>query len=321
MSTSSATSGGTFEGNAPRRAPVGIPGRSGSRACRTELSLESLRGGGVEPGVGIRDESPASGAQLFERAVEDLGLQHRLAGELLARCSRKPRPADAHREPPGGVTAGQFGEAALQLRVAAAQARRRGVEDDAATQSGAAHARMGETAHHEAVAGNDRERLAFDVQPRIARVARDEALAADGSQSGPPLGGSGQKFDRSPLGGGRDVEPAECNVEAGGGLEGIGPCHDAPARHVGEVESLEVGGTACAGLDAFGRSAVALESAQTPARSTRQNGDGVADAEASAHERSRDYGTKAPCGKGAVHGEARRSGARGAWRCRPHRGK
>ena len=137
---------------------------------------------------------------------------------------------------------------------------------------------MREAAQHEAIAGQQRQRLALDVEAREAARARRDRIDADRRHARAAIRGAGEQLDGAalfqPL---RAREPVHGRVEDERRRERIGGREQIAARHLGDLDALQVHRRARAGRSDLDGRTVTLQAAHARAATARQQLDGVAD--------------------------------------------
>ena len=222
-----------------------MPGRSGSAAWKApdrleETGLEGREGVGAEPDARARPGSVPRRLELGEgrrkrvRAEPRLPAQRRDGGA----CEAGARHAGRDARP--RVAGGERCELVREGRVAPAPPRRRHVEHAAA-----ALRRPGlgprETAQHEAVPREERERGAVDVEARQPRAPWRDRLGADRREARAALGGPDQELDGRPaLDGGCARKPAQGDVEDGRLLERARRRELLATGELAELDAVEV---------------------------------------------------------------------------------
>ncbi len=170
---------------------------------------------------------------------------------------------------------------------------------------------MGEAAQHEAIAGQQRQRLAFDVEAREAARARCDRGDADRRHTRAAIGGAGEHFDGAALFQRlRACEPVHGGIEDERRRERVGGRQQIAARHLGHLDALQIHRRARAGRSHLDGRTVTLQTAHARAAAARQQLDGVADRQRAAHQRARHDGAEAAHREGAIDAEPRRTAAR-----------
>ena len=290
----------------------GVPG--GERGERALLRRDERVGREPEAAPGAR--RAAGRLERGERRLEHVAAQAGLREQPLSRHAREPRARDPHRDIGLRIAAGESLELVQELRIAAPPVRRRDVEHHTAPERRSRSLAAREAAHDEAIARQNRERLALDVDAREAALAGHELVRADRREPRASLAGGGEQLDRDgALRARRAREPDERDVERVRRRERPRRGDDLPARHVGELDTLEIQRAARARLAALLLLGMTLHAAHARAQAGRKDLDGVADGERAPEQRSGHDGAEALRGEGAVDREPRRPAARRARRC------